>query len=156
MLIKALYQTILKVLIIDEYSKTYQNFLVLGDFNNSINEKRMSKFCNLNGLTSLIKRNNNIFQESLQADMHRSQPSCFQHSKIFETGLSDFHLLAVIEFKTGLKRAKYLKIWAKMYEIGKYFQKGQMIACDNRITTRIGPGDYKHFDNEQFRSDIGK
>ena len=41
-----------------------------------------------------------------------------------------------------------------MYEIGKYFQKGQMIACDNRITTRIGPGDYKHFDNEQFWSDV--
>ena len=27
------------------------------------------------------------------------------------------------------KRAKYFKIWAKMYKIFKYFEKGQVIAC---------------------------
>ena len=34
--------------------------------------------------------------------------------------------------KKGKKRAKYLKIWAKMYKIWKYFEKGQVIACDYR------------------------
>ena len=29
------------------------------------------------------------------------------------------------------KRAKYLKIWAKMYKIWKYFEKGLVIACNN-------------------------
>ena len=32
--------------------------------------------------------------------------------------------------KKGQKRAKYLKNWAKMYKIWKYFEKGQMIACE--------------------------
>ena len=43
--------------------------------------------------------------------------------------------------KKMLKRAKYLKIWAEMYEIWKYLEKGQVIACDNRTqyTVRIGP-----------------
>ena len=41
--------------IIDEYSKLYQNFLFLGDFNASVSEKCLEHFCNLNGLTSLIK-----------------------------------------------------------------------------------------------------
>ena len=30
----------------------------------------------------------------------------------------------------GQKRAKYLKIWAKMYKIRKYFEKGLVIAWD--------------------------
>ena len=42
--------------IIDEYRKKYQNFLFLGDFNVTTNEKYMEEFCNLNGLTSLIKK----------------------------------------------------------------------------------------------------
>ena len=32
--------------------------------------------------------------------------------------------------KKKVKRAKYLKIWAKMHKIWKYFEKGQVIACD--------------------------
>ena len=28
------------------------------------------------------------------------------------------------------KRAKYLKIWANMYKIWKYFKKGRVIVCD--------------------------
>ena len=42
--------------IIDEYSKTYQNSLFYGDFNASINIKCMTEFCNLNWITSLIKK----------------------------------------------------------------------------------------------------
>ena len=38
--------------------------------------------------------------------------------------------------KTGKKKffkmAKYLEIWAKMYNIWKYFEKGLVIACDYR------------------------
>ena len=30
------------------------------------------------------------------------------------------------------KRAKYLNIWAKMYKIWKYFEKGHVIACNYR------------------------
>ena len=42
--------------IIDEYSKLYQNLLFLGDFSVSVSEKCLDKFCNLNGLTGLIKK----------------------------------------------------------------------------------------------------
>ena len=43
--------------------------------------------------------------------------------------------------KKGKKRAKYLKIWAKMYKIWKYFEKGQPHACDYHMheTARICP-----------------
>ena len=42
--------------IIDEYKKSYQNFLFYGDFDASINKKCMTEFCNLKGITSLIKK----------------------------------------------------------------------------------------------------
>ena len=32
--------------------------------------------------------------------------------------------------KKDKKVKKYLKIWAKMYKIGKYFEKGQVITCN--------------------------
>ena len=35
--------------------------------------------------------------------------------------------------KKGKKRAKYLKIWAKMYQIWKHFEKGQSHACKYRM-----------------------
>ena len=33
----------------------------------------------------------------------------------------------------GATNSKYLKIWAKMYKIWKYFEKGQVTACDYHI-----------------------
>ena len=35
--------------------------------------------------------------------------------------------------KKGQKRANYFKIWAKMYKIWKYFEKGHPFACDYRM-----------------------
>ena len=52
-----------------------------------------------------------------------NQPSFLQHNKVFETGLSDFHLLTVTEFKMS-------------------FQKLQPKIINYR--------DYKNFDNENF------
>ena len=117
--------------IIDEYSKKYQNFLFLGDFNATANEKCMEEFFNLNGLTSLIKKSSfkNPDKPTCIDLILTNQPNCFQQSNVFKTGLSDFHLLTVTEFKMG-------------------FQNLQSKIVNYR--------DYKNFDNEKFRSDISK
>ena len=44
--------------------------------------------------------------------------SYFQHSTVFETGLSDFHLLTVTEFKMGFQK---LKLQVIIYRNYKYF-----------------------------------
>ena len=118
--------------IIDEYSKLYQNFLFLGDFNASVSEKCLEEFCNLNGLTSLIKKPTcfkNPDKPTCIDLILTNQPSCFQHNKVFETGLSDFHLMTVTELKMS-------------------FQKLQPKIINYR--------GHKNFDNEKFRSDIFK
>ena len=76
--------------IVDEYSKLYQNFLFLGDFNASVSEKCLEEFCNLNGFTGLIKKPTcfkNPDKLTCIDLILTNQPSCFQHNKVFETGL---------------------------------------------------------------------
>ena len=90
----------------------------------------MKDFCDINYLKSLIKEPT-CFKNS-------DKPTCinliltnrsnlFQHSSTFKTGLSDFHLLTVTEFKMGLQKLKPRVI---VYR------------------------DYKNFDNAKFRYDI--
>ena len=54
--------------------------------------------------------------------------------------------------KKGQNKTKYLKIWAKMYKIWKYFEKGQPHVCDYRMheTARICPGAINLGIQEQF------
>ena len=118
--------------IIDEYSKKYQNFLFLGDFNAIANEKCMEDVCNLNGLASLIKKLTcfkNPDKPTCIDLILTNQPNCLQHSNVFEIGLSDFLLLTVTEFKKGFQKLppKIVNSW-----------------------------DYKNFDNLKFRLDISK
>ena len=118
--------------IIDELNKLYQKFLFFGDFNASVSEKCLEKFCNLKGLTSLIKKPTCFKNPDKTTCINlilTNQSNCFQHSKVFETGYSDFFLLTVTEFKMS-------------------FQKLQPKIINYR--------DYKNFDNEKFRSDICK
>ena len=41
-----------------------------------------------------------------------------------------FRKMAKARQEKGKKKKKYLEIWANMYKIRKYFEKGQVIVCD--------------------------
>ena len=101
-------------------------------FSASVRRKCFEEFCNLNGLTSLIKKPTcfkNLDKPTCIYLILTNQPSCFQHCKVFETGLSGFHVLTVTEFKMS-------------------FQKLQPKVINYR--------NHKSFDNEKFRLDIFK
>ena len=101
-------------------------------FNASVSEKCLDDFCNLNGLTSLIQKPTcfkNPDKPTCIDLILTNQPCCFQHSKVFKAGFSDFHLLTVTELKMSS-------------------QKLQPKIINHR--------DYKNFDNEKFQSDIWK
>ena len=116
--------------LIDEHSSSFDNFIFIGDFNVSTNHNSMINFCDLNGLRNLINvptcyKN---FDNPTSIDLIlTNRLSYFQGSTVFETGLSDFHLLTITEFKTS-------------------FQKRQPKIIKYR--------DYKNFDNNKFRSEI--
>ena len=48
--------------------------------------------------------------------LNTNKPTFFQHSTLFETGLSDFHLLTVIKFKMGFQLQKTKIVTYRKYE----------------------------------------
>ena len=95
--------------ILDEYNSEYDNFVFIGDFNVNVNESSIKEFCNLNGLKNLINKPRcfkNSEKPTCIDPILSNRPTYFQLSTVLETGLSDFHLLAVTEFKMGFTKSK--------------------------------------------------
>ena len=67
----------------------------------------MINFCDLNGLRNLINVPTcykNFDNPTSIYLILTNRLSYFQRSTAFETGLSDFHLLTIIEFKTSFQK----------------------------------------------------
>ena len=102
----------------------------MGDFNVVMSDKAMEDFCSLNSLGSLIskpKYYKNHENPTCIDLVLTNRPGCFQQSSVFETGISDFHLLVATQLKMGFQK--------KLPEIIAY-------------------RDYKNFDNAKFRDDV--
>ena len=84
-----------------------------------LDDKFMINFCELNDLSSLIDKPTcyKNFDKPKCIDLIlTNKPSYFQHSNVFETGLSDFHLLTVTEFKMGFQKLKPQVITYRSYK----------------------------------------
>ena len=90
----------------------------------------MEAFCSLNELSSLNDKPTcyKNFDNPTCIDLIlTNKPNYFQHTNVFETRLSDFHMMVVTQFKMG-----FSKLAPKI----------------------VSYRDYKKFDNNIFRSDI--
>ena len=94
---------------LDIYSTSYDNFIILGDFDFEMEEQQIKNFCDNYSLKSLI-RQPTCFKG-------RSNPTCiylilsnarqkFQSTCVLETGLSDFHLMTVTDMRKILKKLR--------------------------------------------------
>ena len=92
---------------LDYYFSFYDNIILLGDFNAEITDITMDEFIGLHNLKCLI-REPTCFKSL-------DNPSCidliltnryysFQDTKVFESGLSDFHKITVTVLKTAFKK----------------------------------------------------
>ena len=111
---------------LDKFLPSYENILILGDFNSTMLEKEMQEFCEIYGLENLIKvptcYKNPSNPSSIDV-MLTNKITSFQNSITLETGLSDHHKMTI----TVLKR---------------YFKKKEPITVKYR--------NYKLFDNDKF------
>ena len=117
---------------LDLLSTNYDNTLLLGDFNDEIENNFLKEFCDLYGMKSLIRiptcyKNpaNSTCIDLMLTNSNRS----FQNSCTIETGLSDFHKMIVTVLKI-------------------YFQKREAKVINYR--------DYRNFSNEEFRQQVLK
>ena len=112
------------------YSSHYENFIIIGDFNVEANDSAISVFSDTYDLKSLIKEPTcykNPNKPSCIDLILTNKPRSFQHSRVIETGLYDFHKMTVTVMKT-------------------FFEKLQPRVVNYR--------DYKHFENDKFRIDL--
>ena len=91
------------------YSSSYENLIIVGDFNVCVGEIFMSGFCDTFGLKSLIKAatcyKNPKNPSSIDLIL-TNNPCSFQNSYVIETGLSDFHRMVVTVMTTSFERLK--------------------------------------------------
>ena len=102
----------------------------MGDFKVAMSDKIMEDFCSQHNYGSLINkltRYKNHENPTCIDLILTNRPGYFQHSNVFETGISDFHLLIVTQLKMG-------------------FQK--------KLPKIIAYRNYKNFANAKFRDDV--
>ena len=112
------------------YSYSYENLIIVGDFNICVEEISMTGFWDTFGLKSLIKDAacyKNPENPSSTDLILTNNPRRFQKSCVIETGLSDFHKMIVTVMKTSFQRLK-LKV--------------------------INYRNYKSFENKLFREEL--
>ena len=88
---------------------SYDNVLIMGDFNSELPEPSMAHFYSMYGLKNLINEptcyKNPLNPTSIDlmlTNMHK----LFQHSKVFDIGLSDFHKMTVTVMKMTYHKLK--------------------------------------------------
>ena len=112
------------------YSSTFENYIVLGDFNAEVDNIAISSFCDAFDLVNLIREPTcykNSEKPSFIDLMLRNKPHSFQNSGVIETGLSDFHRMIFTVTKMTFQKLK------------------------PRITNYR---DYNFFDNVRYRNDL--
>ena len=115
---------------LDQLIISYENIIILGDFNSETTEKSMTDFCEMYGLSNLIKEPTcykNPENPSCIDLILTNKAKSFQNSNVYETGLSDFHKLTVTVLIMS-------------------YQKLKPIIISYR--------DYKLYNNDKFRKDL--
>ena len=105
---------------LDLHSSNYENFILLGDFNSEMTDTNLKDFCNLYLLKNLIKKPTcfkNLENPKTIDLILTNRPRSFCNSDTHETGLSDFHKLAVTVLKMFSKKQSPNVISYRNYKI---------------------------------------
>ena len=87
---------------LDKLYEKYEHFILLGDFNAEMTEDAMEIFCDTHNLKNLVKEPTcfkSVNNPSCIDLILTNRASSFQNTNVLETGLSDFHKLAVTKPK---------------------------------------------------------
>ena len=94
-------------LFLDNKVITYENILLIGDFNMEPNEEKMSEFMNIYNLKNLVNEKTcfkNPENPTCIDLLITNAPRSFNNTTVFETGLSDFHKLTVTVLRKSFQK----------------------------------------------------
>ena len=94
--------------ILDNFSIKYDHFVLLGDFNVQENETILSEFLNAYNAKNIVKNKTcfkSIENPSCVDLIITDKPGSFQHTNVFEIGISDHHKLVTTVMKEKFTKA---------------------------------------------------
>ena len=134
---------------LNPYIISYDNLFLMGDFNVQPEEDIMKDFCssyNLKHLITVPTCFKNVDNPSTVDLMLTNKYRSFTKSSVLETGLSDFHKLAVTVLNTTYQKNKPKKIYYRNYK--NYSNEN----LRNDLQTIYSWGDIQMMNNDTFNS----
>ena len=93
--------------IIDYFANTYDNYLIMGDFNLEPSDSALMGFLNSNNLTNLIKTNTCFKGKGSCIDLIlTNRKLLFKFTSTYETGISDHHHMIYTKLKSCFQNAE--------------------------------------------------
>ena len=110
---------------------------ILGDFNENEHNPKMQFFLSQQGCTNIIKNKTcfKSFQGPCIDLILTSEPNLHHYTLVFESGISDYHLMVYI-----MPKSTYTKLEPKNFS-KEYFHKNLKFGLSNDFT-------FSHFNNE--------
>ena len=105
--------------LLDNYLCSYNDFLIIGDFNLQPNNKIMQEFFQLYQCNNLVKEPTcfkSVINPSCIDLIITNRKMCFQHTKTFCTGISDHHQLVYTMFKSTFKKLQPKKYYYRSFK----------------------------------------
>ena len=92
-------------IILDHFTKTYDNHLIMGDVNLEPHDKRLGYFLNSNNLVNLVKTNTCFKGSGFCVYLILTNKKySFKNTTWYETGLSDHHHMILIMLKATFQQ----------------------------------------------------
>ena len=131
-------------IILDHFTKTYDNYLIMGDFNLEPHDKRLGYFLNSNNLVNLVKTNT-CFKGSGSCIylILTNRKYSFKNTTSYETGLSDHHHMILTILKTTFQQKEPKCLIYRDYKNFIF----ENFKSDLQEALQSSKGSYDAFDN---------
>ena len=127
--------------VLDKHIINYDNLLVIGDFNCTISEVALQRFCEIYDLENLIKQptcyKNPINPTSIDLILTNGSNN-FHNSTTVETGLSDHHKMTLTVLKTYVKKKDPITVSYRCYKkFNETLFRSQLIISLQRLENNV-------------------
>ena len=125
----------------DHFTKAYDNYLIMGDFNLEPHDKRLGYFLNSNNQVNLVKTDACFKGSSSCTDLIlTSRKYSFKNTTSYETGLSDPHHMILTMLKTTFQKQSSRGFLRKRCSenIQQIYRRTPMPKCDfNKVALQL-------------------
>ena len=111
--------------VLDLYLASYDNYILVGDFNREVSDSHLQDFMLNFGLSNIVKDKTcfkNPNNPSCIDLFLTNKPRSFQNTTTFDTGISDFHKMVISSFKCKFEKRNPKEVIYRDYK-----------NCDNHI-----------------------